>query len=74
MNELCTRIGNILQFDSQEITFRADKGDLIVDLDCYAISGTAARRISELAQKESRSFIITIQSIDCPKIQLQISL
>lgn len=74
MNELCTRIGNILQFDSQEITFRADNGYLVVDLDCFAISGTAARRISELAQKESRSFIITIQSIDQPKMQLKISL
>lgn len=74
MNELCTRIGNILQFDSREITFQAKNDRLIVDLDTYALSGTAAGRISDLARKEGRSFVISIREVDNPKIQLLISL
>lgn len=74
MNELCTRIADILRFESREITFQEKNGNLIVDLDCYALSGTAAGRISDFTRKEGRTYVISIREVDNPKIQLLISL
>ena len=74
MNELCSRIADILRFEGREITFQAQGDYLIVDLDCYALSGTAAGRISDLARRAGRSFIITTREVAHPNIQLQISL
>ncbi len=74
MNELCSRIADILRFESREITFQAKNDQLIVDLDCYALSGTAAGRISDFTRKEGRTYVISIREIENPKIQLLISL
>ena len=74
MNDLCNRLSDILLHEAGEVTYSVARDMLIADLDCFALTGTAAGKVADLAAAEHRTYIVTIQSIVVPKMQLQISL
>ena len=64
-------IAHILRHQSDKITFE-EKGDrLIVNLDCTALCGYAIVDLDNLARRNNLAGpVITIQSIDNPKMQI----
>ena len=71
--ELKAKIAYILRFDcwGKEITFNdLPDGKLYVDLDCYALTGTAAGELANLSRALPTGFIITTQDTT-KKLQLR---
>ena len=63
-------IRRILAGQTDNISF-VEKGDrLLVNLDCYAIAGYAAEEILDLARKNNRGCVFSIQTIDDPRLQI----
>lgn len=69
------RIADILKYDcyGSGIKFvdRSEDG-LEINLNCYALTATAAEKIATLARETRRSCIFTIQSVADPKLQIRL--
>lgn len=63
-------IRRILAGQADNISFVEIGSALLVNLDCYAITGYSAKEIIDLAQKNDRSCIFTIQDINNPRLQI----
>lgn len=63
-------IRRILAGQAENITFVEIGSALFVNLDCYAIAGYAAKEIIDLARKNDRGCVFTIQDIKNPLLQI----
>ena len=70
--ELKAKIAYILRFDcwGKAIDFVESEDHITANLDCYALTASAAGEINELSREAHRSCIITIQDINNPKLQI----
>lgn len=63
-------IRRILAGQADNISFEEKNGNILVNLDCYAIAGYAAKEIEDLARKNGRTCVFTIQAINNPHLQI----
>ena len=72
--EIKARIADILKYDcwGKEITFNDLPDDgLEVNLNCFALTATAAGQIAALADETRRGCILTIADINNPTLQIR---
>lgn len=60
----------ILCLQSDEITIAEKDGNYIVNLNCFALAGFAIADLFSYARLNNRTCVVTIQSIDNPKMQI----
>ena len=63
-------IRRILAGQADNISFEEKNGNILVNLDCYAIAGYAAKEIADLARKNNPTCVFTIQAINNPHLQI----
>ena len=72
--ELKAKIAHILRYDcyGKELTFNdLPDGGLEVNLNCFAITSTAAGQIATLAGEANRGCVFTIADIKNPTLQIR---
>lgn len=74
-NTIKARLADILRFDCKPENIKFNdlpNGAIEANLDCYALTASAAGDIAALARETERPCIITIQSIEIPTLQIRL--
>ena len=70
MNDICNRLSDILHHESKEIVYSVKGESIHADLDCFAMTGYTAAALWDLAKETGKPCVITIQSIENPRLQI----